>query len=290
MPIKKIKGTLSAGHGGQDRTNRGYSGEYIEADGNLEFVLFMKERFDMVSDLFDIKLSRDKDVTMSLTEKGKTAKGRDFYLSAHSDAYNKSSFGVTVFDSVDLDNTELGIRIGKKVAELTGSAFRGCKERESTKYKGEDYYTEIDVAQDIGCPNVLLLERLFHSNPIEEKKLLDKDLMKKVAYAVADEYIKWYFPEFDFNTIDEKESNPTATPSKRGTIINVQKTANVRIAPNHSTSIVTTIPINTDVLIRYEVMGTFVDNNEGKWMRIRFEKNGIWYDGYISSSKVNRYK
>jgi len=282
----KIKGALDAGHGGNDRANKGISGEYIEADGNLEFVLYMKERFDKVKDLFDITLTRSADKSMSLTSRGKMAKGKDFFISIHSDAYNSKAFGVKIFDSVDLKNEEFAKKVANAYAKVIGSVSRGCYERESNKYVGEDYYTVIDSAQDIGCPNVLLLERDFHSNPEIEKKLLDSDLMKKGAYAVVDEYIKYYFPNFDFNTIDNP-TQPKTQSAKLGLITNVKSTANVRVAPNHNSPIQSTINLGAEVLLRYECDGTYVDNNNGKWWKIRYNKNGKWYDGYISASKIN---
>ncbi|TCO69487.1 N-acetylmuramoyl-L-alanine amidase family protein [Marinisporobacter balticus] len=180
---------VDPGHGGNDRANRGYSGKYIEADGNLQFALFLHY---YLKDYFNVILTRKEDKTLSLTERGKMAKGADMFLSAHSDAWEKESNGVTIFDSVDLSNETLGAEIGKAIADSMGIKFKGVRERESQKNKGEDYYTVIDVAQDIGCPVVLLLERGFHSNPHEEQLLLNNNIVRESAKAVA-EKIKAYY-------------------------------------------------------------------------------------------------
>lgn len=187
--MKKITLVFDAGHGGKDKYNRGYSERYVEADGNLQFVLFLNY---YLKDYFNVVLTRKKDKTMSLTERGRMAKDADMFISFHSDAYTKTSSGVTVFDSVDLDNTLIGEKVGMAVASAMKIRFNGVRERESAKYRGEDYYTVIDVAQDIGCPVVLLVERGFHSNPVEEKKLLDDKIVRESAKSVAD-VIKHYY-------------------------------------------------------------------------------------------------
>lgn len=184
-----MKIIIDPGHGGTDRANRGASGNYIEADGNLKFSIYLNE---CLKDYMNVILTRDKDMTLSLTERGKIAKGADMFISIHSDAYSSTSSGVTIFDSVDLKNEKIGTAIGKACADAMGIPFRGHKEKESEKYPGEDYYTVIDVAQDIGCPCVLLLERGFHTNPNEERLLLDDNVVKNSAKAVAEE-IKKYF-------------------------------------------------------------------------------------------------
>ena len=187
--MTKYKIVIDPGHGGSDRYNIGASRKYVEADGNLAFSLYLKA---YLKNDFDVVLTRETDKTLSLPARGKMAKGADMFLSVHSDAGSITAGGVTVFDSVDLKNETLAKAIGQAVAAAMGISFRGTKERESTNYPGEDYYTVIDTAQDIGCPVVLLIERGFHSNPKEEKLLLDDDIVKKSAAAAA-EVIKEYF-------------------------------------------------------------------------------------------------
>ena len=187
--MSKFKIVIDSGHGGKDRANKGPSGKYVEADGNLQFSLYLKEYLE---DSFDVVLTRDKDTTLSLTKRGTMAKGADMFISIHSDAYTVTSSGVTIFDSVDLKNEDIAINIGKACANAMGISFRETKEKQSKKFAGEDYYTVIDTAQDVGCPCVLLIERGFHSNPKEEELLLDINLVKKSAKAVADEIKKYY--------------------------------------------------------------------------------------------------
>jgi N-acetylmuramoyl-L-alanine amidase len=114
------------------------------------------------------------------------------FISVHSDAGPEVARGATVFDSVDLSNEQLAIDLGKAVANALGTRFRGHAEKESKKFPGEDYYTAIDIPQDGGIPVVLLLEREFHSNPVGESLLLNDELTKASAEAMA-KVIKAYY-------------------------------------------------------------------------------------------------
>lgn len=185
--IKETKPTivLDPGHGGKDRANKGHFG-YIEADGNLKFCLYLKSFLD---NCFNVILTRNKDLTLSLTERANMAINNNaaIFISVHSDAHSNSiAKGVTVFDSVDLNNELIGEEIGKAIATANNTTFRGSKERESTKHKGEDYYTVIDVAQDGKVPIVLLIERGFHTNAEDCKALIDDKKIKQSAKATAD--------------------------------------------------------------------------------------------------------
>lgn len=183
-----MKKVTDPGHGGSDRSNRGPTG-YVEADGNLQRALFLKEYCK------DMVLTRDRDMTLSLTARGQMARGADFFLSQHSDAVvgDPTVGGVTVFGSVDLpQDRAFGEALGKATAATMGINFRGYKIRESKNYPGEDYYTVIDTAQDAGCPHVFLIECGFHTNPKEEAILKNASIMRNVAKAqakVIDEYL-----------------------------------------------------------------------------------------------------
>lgn len=180
---------IDPGHGGSDRSNVGASGVYNEADGNLEFALKLKKHLQRH---FEVKMTRETDKTVSLFQRGKMFKG-DIFLSIHSDAFQKSTAGgVTVFDSVDLDNFVLGEKIGKAVATAMGIKYRRTIEKESKRSPGEDFFSVIDSAQDNGFKYVLLIERGFHTNPDEEKLLLDEEVSEKTAKAVADVVIEYF--------------------------------------------------------------------------------------------------
>lgn len=183
---------IDPGHGGKDRWNIGRHG-YIEADGNLEFSKYLYNELKKDPDNIVI-LTRDKDKTLSLTERANIAIDNKawLFISVHSDASdNPLVSGVTVFESVDLYNEPIANAMGREVASAMGTIFRGVRSRESKKYKGEDYYTVIDKSQDGGIPIVLLIERGFHTNYHDEKLLKDSDNVKKAAKAAAKVINEW---------------------------------------------------------------------------------------------------
>jgi len=193
--MKKIKVAIRAGHGGSDRANRGPTG-YIEADGNLQFALDLEEELK-TDPRFEVYNIRKTDVYIPL-EQGPILAAEwkaDVYLAFHSDAYSTRSRGVTVFESVDLDNEFLAELIGKGISEAMGIPFRGVKSKESKKFPGEDYYTDVDMAQDLGIPFVGLVERGYHSNPFEEAKLKDGAVVRLSAKNTRKALQSFFFPE-----------------------------------------------------------------------------------------------
>jgi N-acetylmuramoyl-L-alanine amidase len=192
--MSKIRGTIDAGHGGKDRYNRGASGVYVEADGVLAKSKLLKEKLESTG-AFEIQLTRDKDMTLALTTRAKMAVNNksDFFISEHTNAGGKGSTGTEVFYSVDLLATSaFASELCKGISETLGILNRGARVRESATYKGEDYYTVIDVAQDGGIPNVFIVESAFHSNPDEEKLLLDPVKLEAIAEAEAVVICKHY--------------------------------------------------------------------------------------------------
>jgi hypothetical protein len=171
---------LDSGH--KSGVNIGHDKRYNEGDGNYEWCLALKE---FLKGSIDVKIVGHDN--SKVRERAVEAKrlNADMYISVHSDAWKVNSGGCTVFESVDLNNYKLGRNIGLACAEALNIRFRGCVEKESTKYPGEDYYGAIDKAQDLGIKNVFLLERAFHSNPSECEKLLDGHYTKKSAEAVG---------------------------------------------------------------------------------------------------------
>lgn len=77
---------LDAGHGGEDRRNKGYKQEAVEADANLQVVLHLREFLTAAGAV--VILSRDKDTTVALKDRSILANksGADFFLSIHHNA------------------------------------------------------------------------------------------------------------------------------------------------------------------------------------------------------------
>lgn len=179
-----FKVCIDPGHGGSDRSNRGPNG-YVEADGVLAISKYLKEELESTGQ-FHVILTRDTDKTISLTERAKIAVDNkvDLFISEHTNAGPVSAGGTVVYYSVDIpEDKSLASKLSSAVANALGINDRGAKTRESEKYPGEDYYTVIDKTQDGGVPHVFLIESAFHSNPQEEKLLLQEENLKKIAQA-----------------------------------------------------------------------------------------------------------
>lgn len=185
-----IKVFLDPGHGGKDRANRGPNG-YIEADGVLDIAL--KLRYELLSTgAFEVKLSRDKDATLGVRERGQMAANwkADLFISEHSNATgwasNTTKRGVDVFYSVDIPSDKtFANNMSKAIAEAIGTKNNGGYTWESKNYPGEDYLGVIDAAQDGGVKHVMLIESGFHDNPQDEALLKDPDKRMAIAKAQA---------------------------------------------------------------------------------------------------------
>ncbi|NJD01162.1 MAG: N-acetylmuramoyl-L-alanine amidase [Ruminiclostridium sp.] len=184
-----IKVFIDPGHGGKDRANRGPTG-YIEADGVLDISLLLEKEL-LSTGAFQVGLSRRTDITLGLSERGRAAAefGAQLFISEHTNAAgmvpNTTVRGTTVYESVDLKDEALGAQMSKSIAAALGIPDRGCHQRESVNYPGEDYYTVIDTAQDAGVPHVLLIESAFHDNADDEALLKSEAGLLKIARAQA---------------------------------------------------------------------------------------------------------
>lgn len=194
------------GHGGKDRSNKGYSGVYVEADGTLSISQAMQWRADQYRDV-QMQQTRTDDTSISLTERGMMGAGKDLFTSIHTNGFsNPSASGVEVYYSVDiLEDKELAQRVCDVISKRFLIPNRGAKLRKSTDDPTEDYFTVMDRAQDNGCKHVLLIEPMFHSNSLEEDMLLDQKIITILGELIVDT-IAAYFGLADM--IDLSEVTP----------------------------------------------------------------------------------
>lgn len=185
-----IKICIDPGHGGNDRYNKGPTG-YIEADGVLDISLKLRDEL-LSTGSFDVMLTRDKDMTLGVRERGVMAAkwGADMFISEHSNAtgwkVNNTKRGVDVFYSVDIpSDKDFANRMSKEIADVMDTNNNGGYTWESKNYPGEDYLGVIDAAQDGGVPHVLLIENGFHDNPDDEAILKDEFDRRLIAKAQA---------------------------------------------------------------------------------------------------------
>ena len=183
----KYKGLLDAGH--FELRNQGVIKEYYESESNLRFAKKLKIELEATG-LFEIDLTREDEKDISLSNRGRMAKGYDFFLSIHSDSAGNST-GSLVIDSVDLETEDFAARLTAACALGYGIPVKQVREREY-KDTGEDYYTVMDKAQDIGCPLVHILERANHSYIKDCEKLMNETLEDRAIKNIVEVY-KEYF-------------------------------------------------------------------------------------------------
>ena len=77
---------IDPGHGGNDRSNKGFGGNTIEADANLNVALELRKL--LIQSGAEVILSRDKDTTVDLRERSILANNSmaDFFISIHHNA------------------------------------------------------------------------------------------------------------------------------------------------------------------------------------------------------------
>lgn len=184
------------GHGGKDRANRGPTG-YIEADGVLQISKYLR---NMLVDTgkFAVKLTRETDATLGLTERGMIAANfkADMFFIQHTNATGipKSKVsGTKVFYSVDIpEDKKMAEDLAEAISKAIGVPNLGAAFRESVKFPNEDYYTVIDTAQDNGVKHVFLIESAFHDNIEDEAKLKQVKYLKAIAKAQFEVICKYY--------------------------------------------------------------------------------------------------
>jgi N-acetylmuramoyl-L-alanine amidase len=227
---EKIIGTLDPGHGGTNNQNVGYSHKYYEHIGVLTISLDLKQELESTG-AFKIFLTRDKDMTLDLRERAEIAvkNKSNFFISEHTNAGAVTAGGTEVFYSVDLPKTkDFAAALSANVSSFLGIKNRGAKTRESLNYPGEDYYGVIDGAQDGGIPNVFIIESAFHSNPDEEKKLLNRETLRGIAKAQAKAICAHYGVQYP----------PVAPPVINQEILAIQRNLNkLKIASLKETGI-----------------------------------------------------
>lgn len=146
------------------------------------------------------------DQALSVTQRGRMAKGYDLLLSLHSNACGDPAVdrpvGIYLVDDncgpIDEDSRVLSKLLSSTVASVMGT--KGKAEQYSRKsdldrdhdgLRNDDYYGVLHSAHQAGVA-ALILEHSFHTNPQAAAWLLDDDNLAKLAEAEADALAKHY--------------------------------------------------------------------------------------------------
>ena len=208
--MKKIRVVIDPGHGGEDRWNRGPT-TYIEADGVLKIAKYLKEELEKTGH-FEVKLTREKDRTLSRKQRGEIARDfkADLFISEHTNAFNGTAKGTEIFYSIQRPkDLSLASKMSRAIAGHFQTHNRGAKTRVTST--GEDYYGILYFGALYNIPSVLLIESLFHDH-IKEEQILLKDHNLRNLAEVQGEVIKTYYGIKDEKN---KEVESKETESKR---------------------------------------------------------------------------
>lgn len=173
-----IRIVIDPGHGGTDRANRGKNG-YIEADGVLSISLHLKsflEAYDGVT----VLLTRDKDKSLTLWERGSMYRDVDLFISEHTNGGGGTARGTETLYGVNQPHSKkLAQDITTSIADTFKVPNRGAKTRANSS--GTDYYGVIRAAVANGAKNALIVEALFHDNVQDESILLKDSNLELIA-------------------------------------------------------------------------------------------------------------
>ena len=195
------KVTIDPGHGGDDRFNVGPTG-YVEADGMLKLSKFLRDEL-LSTGKFDVLLTREKDMTLGLTERARIAAsfGSDLFISQHTNAtgreVNTTVRGAEVYYSVNRPSDKaFAYNLSTAISSLLEIPNRGAKTRESERFPGRDYYTVINASESRDIPHILLVESDFHDH-VEGERILKQDkYLKKIAKVQAKVICKTFGVEY----------------------------------------------------------------------------------------------
>lgn len=197
---KKVLVVLDPGH--YPSYNKGVAPGYYEGDKMYDFSEYERDALNRYG--IDVIITRGRSNDLALYERGQVAvkhgKGYDavVFISNHSNAFNGKAYGVEVYRSLFLpESEELGQKlidaiVGIMKPETSITNDRGVKTRESN---GRDFYGVINgsvsgatseaQAKKGPVTHSFIIEHGFHDNAVECAWLNKSSNLKKMAEAEA---------------------------------------------------------------------------------------------------------
>lgn len=153
--------------------------------------------------------TKDKcDQSVSVTQRGRMAKGYTSLISLHSNACGDKSVnrpvGIYFVDDdcgkIDGESKELAKRLSETVERVMGTqpaeqySRKSGKDRDGDGAKNDDYYGVLYAAHQVGVP-AIILECSFHTNREAAQWLMNDANLRKLAAALADDLADYYSVE-----------------------------------------------------------------------------------------------
>jgi N-acetylmuramoyl-L-alanine amidase len=224
--LKNITFFVDAGHGGEDRRNKGSKGLAIEADVNLRVALALRNYLRQAG--VRVIMSRDKDTTVALKDRSILANksGADIFISIHSNAPGQEGDNSTNYTSTYYHATESDYEfepmekdLAKYVQRDLAYAMRNSGGLGSFDGTYSDYHIYpkqgFSVLRLTTIPSILV-EAGFHTSTWEEPRLALEDFNKIEAWGIFRglcRYFKAGIPKISFKDQTANEETQLVTYS-----------------------------------------------------------------------------
>ena len=173
---------IDPGHG--EEGSPGYEG-YLEYEAMWKLANHLKDA--LTESGATVNLTKDtEEANPSLGERGQKAKGKNLFISLHSNAYpgDESINGCEAWYSVDQSwNEDHAKALAQKGSEIMGNSNRGAKK---SGIGGDNDFAVIRNAVEAGCPYVFLVESGFHTNDKDREFLQSDESLQRLAEAYAE--------------------------------------------------------------------------------------------------------
>ena len=176
---------LDAGHYGSRYNHSPVVSSYYESNFTWDMHLHLIPALESYG--FEVITTREnKEEDLGLRERGYVSEGCDLFLSVHSNYDNNYSLDFPLACcQVSGVTDELGLQLANKIHEVMGTNQSGrIWKRESTNEPGNDWYSVLYGAAEVGTPGILL-EHSFHSNYRATKWLMIDENLERMAQAEA---------------------------------------------------------------------------------------------------------
>ena len=254
---------LDPGHYGS-RYNQGVNKNYYESSMTWKLAGYLKAELENKG--IKVTLSRNSiDEDPSLYNRGYGAKGKNLFLSLHSNACGTESVDYPlVIRSLKSDNSALDLanKLGKAIKDTMGTS-QNYKVITKQGSNG-DYYGVIRGAAAAGVNYNYILEHGFHTNKKCADWLLNDNNLKTLAKKEAD-VIASFFNVKNTATTEKKEENKTSSSN------------NTTTSTSYTTGLyrvnVADLNIRKGPGVNYSVVGCIKDKGTYTILEI---KNGSW--------------
>lgn len=176
-----VKICLDAGHYGKYNRSPAVRA-YYESDMAWKLQEFLAKELESYG-ITVVKTRREQAKDLSLSSRGKAARGCDLFLSLHSNACASETVDrPVVIVQLDGRGDALGSILGRCIQEVMDTDDFELYKRKGKS--GGEYYGVLRSAAQAGTVG-MILEHSFHTNPRIARWLLEEDNLRRLAQAEA---------------------------------------------------------------------------------------------------------